>query len=85
MIYGSLEPFGAVREDLRAGLILSQYHNANRKEGTEVREWFDFLPNSEMPEKQIEVNPDENPEKSFMMFLDRFETWAASRVKKKGV
>ena len=53
--YASLEPFGAVREDLRAGLMLSSYYSAHKPEGGKILEWFDFLPNAESPRVREEL------------------------------
>lgn len=42
--YERIEPFGTVREDMRAGLIASTLLNLYKKKGTKASNWEDFIP-----------------------------------------
>lgn len=57
LAYEALEPFGASREDVRSGLMVSMYYNAHRKNGSPTKAWYDFFPNVNMPDKGIPEAP----------------------------
>jgi hypothetical protein len=52
-VYASIEPFGEIRADLRAGIITSMIANVNRGKKTPPFKPIDFMPYAKPDRKKV--------------------------------